>query len=681
VLGGLLAAALIVVVNPDPGTTAAGASVHVAADRARGAQTDRAATVGANNRAVMDVEPDTYTVDLTKPGFVPARARALVTAAGATVRVALHAVPAGALRTIGAVGAAERGAFNRAPEPVAVLAREGYRDQGQPGSATVLTQTPSIAVDRAGRGLSATDAPPVALVRGGTPLETQVLLEGVPVALPTTRTLALSAIPAFVTQEVEVHPGQGAPLPTIDGALNGSVNVRFAEPAPVWRALPEIGADGRGGSFADLAAGGTLANRRIGIAFGAVSNGAKGTLDATDVIQRALLLKTRAALSPAATLTLTGYSEADSDRLSRNGFGFTSAELRLSGARDTVQAHWWHASSVRNGPAAGDPFEFRTDDALTGASLELDHASGADLFSAGATETYGLGSAEGATFVAAGAHERVQTAFVRAIVHPARCLETQFTLYDFAADLAANGRVLSESGLAARIGAAYRASDRTTVRASVGAGFTPPSLVAFASSTRIVGATGAGTIDLGVEQRVIDRYTTLSADVFATREVNRLVETSAGRWIDVGTVARRGAEFSLARRSPTGLGFLLQVWTAGETPALIATRGDVASGATHGYTEISYHGAQGSRVSLGATYWGADPSLSQPATVLLNTNVEIQVGARGKVQFSIENLNDAARAIPTPARPFITSPSAFAPGPRTVRLLLRRSFGRSGTDG
>ncbi|MEA2720203.1 MAG: TonB dependent receptor, partial [Candidatus Eremiobacteraeota bacterium] len=396
---------------------------------------------------------------------------------------------------------------------------------------------------------------------------------------------------------------------------------------------------------------------------------------------RALLLKARASLSPAATFTATGYSEADTNRFDRNGFGFTTAELRLNGAHDSVLARWWHASSIRDGAAAGDPLVFHTEDALTGASLELDHTRGDDLFSAGVTETYGLGSANGGIFVGAGAHERIQTAFARAIVHPARRVETQFALYDFGADVVANGRRLTESGLLARVGAAYRASDRTTLRASVGEGFTPPSLVAFAGLRGAIGPTGSGTVDLGIEQRVIDNRTTLSADVFATREVNRLIESRRGGWVDAGTVARRGAELSLARRPAVGLGFLLQAWTATETPALLATVGDVASGATHGYTEISYHGAQGSRVSLGATYWGADPSLAQPATVLLNTNVEIQVGARGKIQFSIENLNDAARAVIAPAHPFLSAPSAFAPGPRTVRLLLRRSFGRTGTDG
>ena len=676
-IAALLGVALTVIAIPDPGTSARGADVHLSSVSARDG-IDRHATIGADNRATFNVARSAYVVDVTKPGFVPARAR--VSADQTTVRIALHAAPASALRTIGAVAAAERGAFNRAPEPLAILPREGYRDQGQPGTTAVLTQTPSIAVDRAGRGLGAYDAPPVALVRGGTPLETQILLEGVPVALPTTRTLSLAAIPAFVTQEVEVHPGQAATFPAIDGALNGSVNVRFAEPTPVWRALPEVGADDRGGSFADIAAGGATADRRVGFALAATSNGAHATIAPLDTIQRALLLKARASLSPAATFTATGYSESDANRSDQSTFGFGEAELRVNGSNGAVLARWWHASAVRDGAAAGDPFELRTDDALTGASLELDRALGDDLFSLGVSETYGRGSATGATYVGAGAYERVQTAFARAIVHPLPRLETQLALYGVRADLAANGAGAVEGGSTARFGAAYRASDRTTLRASAGATLTPPSLVAFASRGNTFGASSGGTVDLGVEQRVIDRLTTLSVDVFATRVADRLVETRAGRWIDAGTAVRRGAELSLARHPAAGFGYLLQAWTATDTPALV-TAGDVGSGATHGYAEISYHSPRGSRVSLGATYWGADASLAQPATVLLNTNLELQVGARSKVQLSVENLNDAARAVLAPGLPSLQAPSAFAPGPRTLRLLVRHAVGRTGADG
>jgi len=121
--------------------------------------------------------------------------------------------------------------------------------------------------------------------------------------------------------------------------------------------------------------------------------------------------------------------------------------------------------------------------------------------------------------------------------------------------------------------------------------------------------------------------------------------------------------------------------TPGGAPTLVATSGDVGSGNTHGYTEISYHGAQGSRISLGATYLGADPSLAQPATVILNTNLEIQVGIRGKIQFSIENLNDAHLAVISPLDRFLAPPNALGLSPRTVRLLVRRSFGRTSSDG
>jgi hypothetical protein len=152
-------------------------------------------------------------------------------------------------------------------------------------------------------------------------------------------------------------------------------------------------------------------------------------------------------------------------------------------------------------------------------------------------------------------------------------------------------------------------------------------------------------------------------------------------WSDVGETARRGAELSLARRPAVGLGYLLQAWTASETPGLGPTYADVASGETHGYAEISYHGAQGSRVSLGATYLGADSAFAQRAALVLNTNLEIQVGARGKIQFDVENLNDAPVRVRGAEFARFAPRSAYGLAPRTVRLFLRRSIGRAGSDG
>src|SRR6185312_4264666 len=111
----------------------------------------------------------------------------------------------------------------------------------------------------------------------------------------------------------------------------------------------------------------------------------------------------------------------------------------------------------------------------------------------------------------------------------------------------------------------------------------------------------------------------------------------------------------------------------------LTTTGDVASGSTHGYFEASYHAAGGSRLSFGGTYFGADPTQRQPAALQFNSNLEVQVGARGKIQLDIDNLNNAPLAV-RPGRFFLPVRNAFTPGPRTVRLLLRRSIGRAGTD-
>lgn len=668
----LAAAALTVVVVPDPGASAAGATVRVGT-----AYTQTA----PDGRARLELAPGSYDVVVRKPGFVPVRAHVVVTARGAVARIALHLAPTAALRTIGGVASAERGATNTSPIPVVVISRENYRDQSQPALPDVFTQKPGVATDRASRGLSAADAPPVPLVRGGTPLETQTLLEGDPVALATTRTAPLTAIPTFATQELEVDPGTSAPLPTVDGAINGTLNIRFAEPTPVWRALPEQGFDSRGGSFTDVTGGGATADRRVAFAIAADTSGAHGNVAATDAVSRAFLVHARGALSSASGLTLTSLHESDLDGFGGNRFGFDAAEYRGSGAQSTVLARAWRVSASRDGAAAGDPLETSTDDVLTGGSLEFDRSVGTSVLAVGASETYGTGTANGAVVVAPGAAERVQTAFLRAILTPGPRWQAQLAAYAVVSDATANANHLDEHGLLARAGVSYRVSDRVTLRASSGSGFAPPSLVALAGFSGPMGVETATTDDVGVQARVIDGHTTLSADVFATHGGNRLIETIGPLpWTNGGPFARRGAEFSLARFVSAGFSYLLQAWTASETPAL-ASIGDIASGATHGYAEISYHWANGSRVSLGATYYGRDALLAQPAVLPLNVNWEQQIGERGKIQLDIENLNGVRLGIPTSALPVLAPRNAFAPAPRTLRIVVRRSLGRSGTDG
>jgi hypothetical protein len=663
--------ALTVAVVPDPGTSARGATV-----RADGVQ----ATVSTDGRAQLSLAPGTYDVTVTKPGFAPAHAHVVLRGASGRVRIALHLAPTAALRTIGAVSAAERGASNTSPVPETTVPREAYRDMSQPGIDDVLTQKPGLAIDRAGRGLSGNDAPPVALVRGGTPFETQTLLNGVPVIPATTRALALTAIPTFVLQELEVEPGASAPLPVIDGAVNGSLNIRFAEPVPVPRALPEQGFDGRGGSFSDLTGGGALADARLAFGVAGTIDGENGDVAATDVLQRAALLATRASLSPNGTLSLTGYDESDTDQFDQNHFAFTEAEYRLDGAQSALLVRGWHVEDVRDGVAAGDPLETTTNDALTGAQLEVDRTAGTSLFSAGVTTTDDDGSALGYVVVPAGSYQAITTMFLRAILHPTPRWNLQLTGYDVdARTVVAAFRRDDVTGIVGRAGVSYRLTDRVTLRASSGGGFTPPSLVALAGARYPTGVETATTDDLGLDAHVIDAHTTLSADAFTQSGGNRIVEElGSNPWVDTGAFTRHGAEVSLSRFIPAGFGCLLQAWTATDTPSLGTSIGDVAAGNTHGYSEVSYHWRSGSRFSFGATYYGADAPLDQRAAVLLNSNLEIQLGQHGKIQFDVENLNNQRLAVPT--LPFSPYRNAFAPAPRTFRVVIRRSVGRTGTD-
>jgi len=103
-----------------------------------------------------------------------------------------------------------------------------------------------------------------------------------------------------------------------------------------------------------------------------------------------------------------------------------------------------------------------------------------------------------------------------------------------------------------------------------------------------------------------------------------------------------------------------------------------------GYAEASYKWPHGSRASIGALYLGSNNAYGRTAFATMNANVEISVGDRGKLQFSVENLTDALdeplpiafAGIGVPlADGNVGRTNANVLAPRTLRFMYRQSFG------
>lgn len=707
----------------------AGAAVRLDGKVHRSSITDR----GGNFRVTLEpTQAGSYRITVTKTGYQPAVERIVVDPlrgadAGTIVLQPMQ------LAVIGSVVARERRPFNTTPAALKVFPREAYRDQGQASTSTVLAQTPGAYVARNAQRENAAQpqAPFEVSLRGGTPFETAILVDGNPIALPESGTFNLSYIPTFVLQDVEIVKGPGSAATTIPNAIDGAVNLRTAEPGTVRKALLEIEGDSRGGQFSDLAYGGAAPDGRFSFATMFAIDGNTGpapTINAAgEALQRAQLLKARYALSPASTLTATylgsqgtlgiavarGLQTANGsfasyanalDARETHRFGLSSLELQTAAGSDRITARAYGMQLQRNDgfdtvafPEIGSGLQ--TTDGIAGFSVADERDDGDDLYRAEAA--YRAADAS-AAYCSSVAHVVCQTLIPSGTRYADTMLQASATLHPAAkteVNVAGGYHWLSELRTVAagvlHAGVSYDVASNVTVRAAAGNGIAPAPLAALVTdpaqtllqtpvnlppyaatrSAQAVGIENAFSSDAGVEYRLHGDTTTLSADVYHTVTHGAFVETSTGdslrhyMWSNGPAATRDGLELSLVQFKRVGLGFIAQASLVHESGGIGATPGIPF---TTGYGEISYKWPRGSRLSLGALYYGANNPYGRPAFAQLNSNLELSVGGSSKLQFSIVNLTNAyAGSYPIQTGAF----NAGVLAPATLLFMFRQSIG------
>lgn len=307
---------------------------------------------------------------------------------------------------------------------------------------------------------------------------------------------------------------------------------------------------------------------------------------------------------------------------------------------------------------------------------------------------------------------------------------------------APNGAALVQRGWSpwnARLGYAHTISASIAVRASVGTSAVPPPLAALSGAipapqtyvglpARVVstvstveGLERASGVDVGAEWRLHGGTTTVSAGLYRSQTAGAYVlgtspSTSgvAQAWFEGPTMIDDGVEVSIVQFKPVGLGYIAQLslprtfvrgpldpslYAGGGNLAILANQ-NVSGGAffvagqndvapirvpyAQGYAELSYKWPRGSRASIGALYLGANNAYARDGFATLNANLEISVGDRGKLQFSVENLTGALDdrlpigyggvAVPL-ADGGVGRTNANVLAPRTLRFMYRQSFG------
>jgi hypothetical protein len=231
----------------------------------------------------------------------------------------------------------------------------------------------------------------------------------------------------------------------------------------------------------------------------------------------------------------------------------------------------------------------------------------------------------------------------------------------------------------------------------------------------------ANGVDAGLEWQLHGQTTTVTADVYRSQTQGAYIpETSAvtsttvlERWFNGPAMVDDGVEVAISQFKRVGLGYVARLslprtYVQGPLPASFYAAGNLAvlpnqniSGGAfgvpgendvapvrvpyaQGYAELSYKWPRGSRASIGALYLGANNAYARTAFATLNANIELSAGARGKLQFSVENLTDALDA-PLPlayagagvplANGLTGATNANVMAPRTLRFMYRQSFG------
>jgi outer membrane receptor protein involved in Fe transport len=182
------------------------------------------ATSDAEGSFSLSVVPGLYEVTVTKGGYQPASQTDVAVTAGGTqeVSISLAIVDLSTLRTIGTVSASGHSAstINQGASNQSFVSAQQFADAGNPSVNDVLQRIPDVVVQKLG-----TQADTAIVVGGLQPYETQVLIDGHPVALGQYGVWLSQYFPSYLVGGAETESGPGNTTPFANIAVAGTVNL------------------------------------------------------------------------------------------------------------------------------------------------------------------------------------------------------------------------------------------------------------------------------------------------------------------------------------------------------------------------------------------------------------------------------------------------------------------------
>jgi hypothetical protein len=245
------------------GALIAGASVQISGPMTAQATTD------AKGGFAISVPPGIYSITVRKGGFNSATLADLTVAPGtsAPLNVSLAPVDLSSLQTIGSATSTSRtgrSAINTSASSADHLTAQQFSDQAAPQVNDVLQRLPDVTLQHMG------DDPDTSIVVGGAqPYETQVLIDGHPLALGQYGVWTSQYFPSYLVGGVETQSGPGNTTPFANIAVGGTVN--FLTPSYTAKPTAELtyGEDTFKSQYTNLLATGSVGNLAYVVALGA----------------------------------------------------------------------------------------------------------------------------------------------------------------------------------------------------------------------------------------------------------------------------------------------------------------------------------------------------------------------------------------------------------------------------
>ena len=250
--------------------TPAGAAVAGATVTASGPARVTATSDAAGTFTVA-VPPGLYRVVITKPGYVAASTSDVVVAAGTSVplSVTISEQNLTSIRTIGSVTAAGRGGatINTGAATQSFVSGQEFAAVANPQVNDVLQRIPDVVVQKLG-----TQADTSIVVGGLQPYETQVLIDGHPIALGQYGVWLSQYFPSYLIGGVETQSGPGNTTPFANIAVGGTVNLGTIDFTKRQTAELTTGIDTFGSQYSDAIITGSVKKLDYVVGVGTAGN-------------------------------------------------------------------------------------------------------------------------------------------------------------------------------------------------------------------------------------------------------------------------------------------------------------------------------------------------------------------------------------------------------------------------